>query len=306
VIVSVNCFAKINLFLKVYGKRPDGYHDIISLMQSIDLADSLVLEETDGEGIEISCSNPDVPVDERNLVWKAAGVLAEQVGRPAAGLRVKITKNIPLMGGLAGGSADGAGALAGLCRLWGLDFDDSVLLRLAAKVGSDVPFCLVGGTALVRGRGEIVEPMPVGIVESAKGSGAFLLVLPPVGVDTKSAYDALDESRLKEARKWDDLMIEYVETRDNWMVAIADASFPVLFHNDFEASLFSSSPELVAVSTNLRNHAGHAILSGSGPSMFAWFTDVSEANAARDRYVPIAGETALVAYPVADGVQVMG
>jgi 4-diphosphocytidyl-2-C-methyl-D-erythritol kinase len=306
VIVSVNCFAKINLFLKVYGKRPDGYHDIVSVMQSIDLADRLVLEDTGGEGIEITCSNADVPVDERNLVWRAAEILAEEVGRRAGGLRVADTKNIPLRGGLAGGSADGAGALAGLCRLWGLEFDDSVLLGLAARVGSDVPFCMVGGTALVRGRGEIVEPMPRGIVESSRGSGAFLLVLPPVGVDTKTAYDTLDESRLKEARKWEDLMAEYVEARDNWIRAIADASFPVLFHNDFETSLFASSPELVAVNTNLRNHAGHAILSGSGPSMFAWFAEVSEAIATRDRYVPIAGETALVAYPVPNGVQVMG
>ncbi len=306
VIVTVTCNAKLNLFLKVYGKRPDGFHDIISIMQSIGLADTLVMEDSDNEGIHIECTNPNVPVDESNLVWKAAKLLLKETGRRAGGLRVRIEKNIPMMGGLAGGSTDGAGALVGLNRLWKLGLEDEQIIRLAARIGSDAPFCVVGGTSLVRGRGDVVEPLPEGIAHGSLAGGAFMLVLPPVQIETKRAYDILDESRHTQVRKWEALTSEYTEILDGWVRAIADGAIPAMFHNDFADPVFDSNPGLGAVYNNLRNTAGHAVLSGSGSSMFAWFDRAADAIEARDRYMPVAGEMVIVVYPVDEGVSIEG
>jgi len=304
VAVRVRCFAKLNLFLKIYGKRADGFHDLVSLMQSIDLADKLLLEETGDEGIVISCTNPNIPADSRNLVWRAAEMLAEAAGRPVGGLRITIEKNIPIMGGLGGGSSDGAGALAGLRKLWKLDIEDKQLFEVAARLGSDVPFCLLGGTALVSGRGEFLEPMPTGIAETPRSFGAFLLIIPPLHVSTKAAYELLDENRERAVSKWDEPREEYTVAREGWMAAIATGNLPILFHNDFEQPLFHAMPELEAIHTNLRNFAGHALLSGSGSCIFAWYPMVLDAMTAVDRYPALAGETPLVVFPAGIGIQV--
>lgn len=298
--VSVICPAKINLFLKVYGKRPDGFHDLISVMQSIDLSDRLSIEETERGKIEVSCSNPDVPCDESNLAYKAADYFLNKAALKVDGLRINIEKNIPMMGGLAGGSTDAAGVLVGLRRMMDVKLEDADLVKFASDIGSDVPFCLIGGTALVQGRGEKLEPLPAGL---DRNSGAFLVVLPPMSVDTPWAYNMLDENRATEARKWGDLCEEVKSVREIWMGAIMDGSFPLLFHNDFADPLYKAKPELGAVHENMRNLAGHAILSGSGSAMFAWFSDVSEAIRTRDEYTPIAGEIPLIAYPVSGGAE---
>ncbi|MFH1676966.1 MAG: 4-(cytidine 5'-diphospho)-2-C-methyl-D-erythritol kinase, partial [bacterium] len=141
--IRIVCNAKLNLFLKVYSKRSDGFHDLISVMQSIDLADTLEIRQEAGD-FEITCSNPTVPLDENNSVRRAAKLLSEKFGRSLDGLRIRIEKNIPVMGGLAGGSADAAGTISGLVKLWELDVPDKELLILAARIGSDVPFCMLG------------------------------------------------------------------------------------------------------------------------------------------------------------------
>ena len=303
VIVSVICPAKLNLFLKVYGKRPDDFHNLISVMQSIDLSDRLSIEKTESGKIEVSCSNPDVPCGESNLAYKAADYFLKKVNRKVGGLKIHIEKNIPVMGGLAGGSSDAAGVLVGLRRIMHVNLEDADLVKFASDIGSDVPFCMIGGTALVQGRGEKLEPLPTGL---DRNSGAFLVVLPPMNVDTPWAYGMLDESRATEARKWGDLREEYHSVREVWMSAILDGSFPLLFHNDFAEPLYAAKPELGAVHVNMRNIAGHAILSGSGSAMFAWFSDVSEAIRTRDVYTPIAGEIPLIAYPVSSGAELQG
>ncbi len=302
--ITVTCHAKLNLFLKIYGERPDGFHDLISVMQSVDLSDTLHIEQTDTGGIEIDSSNPDIPVDQSNLVWRAAEILAGEAGREVGGLKFTIEKNIPVMAGLAGGSSNGAGAIKGLRKLWDLDLDDRELFRIAAIVGSDVPFCLLGGTALVSGRGEKLEPMPEGIAADPQKSGAFLLVFPPVSVNTRQAYQLLDESLEKEAGNRDSLEEEYETIRGSWMSAIAGGDFPILFHNDFEVPIFRSRPELGAIHINLRNYAGHAVLSGSGSCMFAWYPSMSEAVTAQENYPAIAGEIALIAQPVNNGIEI--
>ena len=154
--------AKVNLTLEILGKRPDGYHEIVSIMQTIDLADSLRLEAA--EGIELHVAGPaasGMPEDQtRNLAYRAAATLRAAAGRTGLGARIVLEKRIPAGMGLGGGSSDAAAVLRGLDRLWRLDLDHKTLTTIAAGIGSDVPFFLHGGTALVRGRGEVIEPLP--------------------------------------------------------------------------------------------------------------------------------------------------
>ena len=304
--VSVRCHAKLNLFLKVYGKRPDGFHDIISVMQSIDLADRLLLEQTNSEGIEIVCSRPGVPLDNSNLVWKAAELLSRETGYLHGGLKIRIEKDIPVMAGLAGGSADAAGALEALRKLWKLEIDDTVLYSLAGKLGSDVPFCLLGGTAIAGGRGEVLEPFPTGLADRLPDTGAFVVITPPIQVETKGAYDLLDRMREKETRNWSSLWEEHSDIREVWNAALIEGNFSTFFTNDFEEPVLGSIPELASIHAHLRNSAGHALLSGSGASMFAYFPVTTLAIAAAESYVPLNGESALVAFPVGRGVELDG
>ncbi len=152
----LKAYAKINLTLEVLGRREDGYHDIVSILQTIDLHDTLTLEPAQDMALECDQSELEGP---DNLVLKAAALLREATGCHQ-GARLKLQKGIPLAAGLGGGSSDAAAALLGLSRLWGLGLSAEKLMPLAAKLGSDVPFFLYGGTAMAQGRGEIVRPLP--------------------------------------------------------------------------------------------------------------------------------------------------
>lgn len=303
-ILSVKSYAKLNLFLKVYDKRPDGFHDIISIMQSIDLADTLTFDDAaDGNsGIRITCNDPEIPTDESNLVWKAAEILANSINLTNYGLKIHIVKNIPPMGGLAGGSSNAAATLIALRQIWCPEKPSELLFKLAAEIGSDIPFCLQGGTVLVRGKGEILEPLPEGL-DRKFPEGVFLLVLPPVKVETGPAYDAIDSGRETDVRKWDSLWDEHLTVLEGWLNGIGYGDFTYLFHNDFENPVFNYHPELEAIHENLRNHAGHALMSGSGSTIFAWFPSMNDAFAARDSYSPVAGESVLLARPVGQGMR---
>lgn len=154
--LRVDAHAKVNLSLEVLGKRSDGYHELRSIMQSVSLADSLSFEEA--AELSLRCDDPHLR-GEDNLVWKAAVALHE-AGGLGIGAAIRLHKRIPLASGLGGASADAAATLAGLTRLWGLRADVGELASIGAAVGSDVPFFLWGGAALVSGRGEVVEPLP--------------------------------------------------------------------------------------------------------------------------------------------------
>lgn len=298
----VRCHAKLNLFLKILGKRPDGYHDLISIMQSIDLSDIIRLEETQTNAIEITCSNPNVPLDHTNIAWKAAETLTKVTHKPSRGIKISIEKGIPLMGGLAGGSANGAGTLRALQKLWNLPIDEKTLIDLAAQIGSDVPFCLIGGTALVRGKGEIVEPLPTGLADLSVRGGAFLLVIPPVKVNTKEAYDSLDLYRQAENIEPDE-SIDPLLLMQTWQKAIFEGTIVELLHNDFEPVVLRNYPILSDIHKNLRNTAGHALISGSGSTIFAWFPTVNDALAAQNAYTPVANEATLISLPVSKGIE---
>ena len=158
--VTLRAFAKINLSLRVTGARPDGFHDVRTILQAIDLFDRVTCDARRGP-FEIRCDMPGVPTDRTNLVWKAAQLLWEAAGRSgdAARRRRDAEKKIPMQAGLGGGSSDAAAALLGLRRLWKLRVPDEQLHAMAARLGSDVPFFLVGGTALGLGRGDEVYPL---------------------------------------------------------------------------------------------------------------------------------------------------
>lgn len=180
--------AKINLYLEILGSRPDGYSEVAMVLQSIHLADRLQLK-CRPHGIHLTCDRPEVPTDARNLAYQAAELLQKEC-HSAAGVEIHIEKHIPVAAGLAGGSADAAAVLVGLNQLWGLGLTVGELQSLAARLGSDIPFCVQGGTQLATGRGEVLEPL-------ADWEGIPVLLAKPkhLGVSTAWAYQAFRSRR---------------------------------------------------------------------------------------------------------------
>jgi 4-diphosphocytidyl-2-C-methyl-D-erythritol kinase len=155
--------AKINLYLGIVGDRPDGFHELVMVLQSINLADRVTITETPKSGIQLTCSDSEVPQDATNLAYKAADLIYQrfpEVAKRQAGVSITIDKQIPMGAGLAGGSADCAAVLVGMDLLWDLGLTQAELQTLASELGSDIPFCIGGGTALATGRGELLDPLP--------------------------------------------------------------------------------------------------------------------------------------------------
>lgn len=180
----IRTHGKINLTLDVIGKRADGYHDIVSVMQSISLSDEIRLSLTDEE-ISAACNHPEVPVDRGNLVCQAAREL-QRVAGIRKGVHIELSKGIPVAAGLGGGSSDAAAVLLGLNRLWGTGLSHEQLSAIGSGIGADVPFCLLGGTALAEGIGERLLPLP-GFAKQW-----LILIKPPFGVSTRKIYEAFD------------------------------------------------------------------------------------------------------------------
>ena len=157
--MEIQAFAKLNLTLDILGKREDGYHDLRMVMQSITLADTLTLEENRGEGLRVSANLRFLPTGEKNLAAAAALRFWESLGREPENLDIRIEKRIPVCAGMAGGSSDAAAVLRALNQRAGEPFAPKELARLGERVGSDVPYCVLGGTALAEGRGEVLTPL---------------------------------------------------------------------------------------------------------------------------------------------------
>lgn len=180
-------FAKLNLTLDVLGKRPDGYHDLQSVMQTISIRDDVEIDVETGKPWKLLCSNPDIPTDERNLAWKAAKVFCDTMKKEPDGLEIRITKRIPSGAGLGGGSADAAAVLRALNRHYGAPLSILALAELGAQVGSDVPFCTLCGTAMVEGRGERLRKLP-DLPECI-----FVVCKPEFSVSTPELYQKIDQ-----------------------------------------------------------------------------------------------------------------
>jgi len=272
--------AKINLYLRIVGKRPDGYHELETLMLPLDFGDEITLQPLDGE-LRLECDNPSLPTDDSNLALRAAKLLGEDCGGKR-GAKIALTKRTPLAAGLGGGSSNAAAVLLGLNNLWGLDADDATLHRLAARLGSDVNFFLGGGAALCRGRGEQIEPAP------CKLSASVLLVNPGFGISTKWAYESWakaaavsrpttappEVSRLLRALAKDDL-----------------ATVSQCLFNSLEAPSIRKFPVLELIKESMRNDgASGAMMSGSGATVFGLFADAraaeSSAKKVREEFGP--------------------
>ncbi|CAN5612334.1 4-(cytidine 5'-diphospho)-2-C-methyl-D-erythritol kinase [soil metagenome] len=252
----VRAHAKVNLDLRVLGTRPDGYHELRTVFQTIELHDTLTCSERAGPFV-LKCRTPGIPLDSSNLVWRAAAALWRALGRAGdpCDTTIVLDKAIPMQAGLGGGSADAAAALFALAKLWG-GAPLTLLREVGAVIGADVAFCLSGGTALGLGRGEEIYPLvdlpPHWIV----------IVLPPFGVSTAEAYGWYDEDRaagLREARELQVLPVPW-PSRAAQMV------------NDLEPPVVRRHPEITAIKTALREAgAAAAAMSGSGSAVFGLF-----------------------------------
>lgn len=271
-------FAKINLHLEVLRRRPDGYHDLRTVFQTVDLADEVGLETTRA-GIELRVTGADLPVDHRNLAWRAAAAfLARYPGEAGRrGVRIELDKRIPVQGGLGGGSSNAATVLLGLARLRGLEAGPGEraggLGVMARELGADVPFFLLGGTAVGEGRGDLLTALDDGAVRPlARGQGLWLAV-PPFGVSTREAFDSAP------ARGEGPPFARLAAALAGERVALED----LIGDNDLERPVFAARPELEALYTDLvRSGATRVRMSGSGSTLFALYDDPAAAR-------PVAG-----------------
>lgn len=256
--------AKLNLFLEVTGKRPDGYHALQTLMLAVDLFDTLEVQDDPAGGLTLACDTPGVPAGPQNLAWKAADGLRRRLA-PGRGARMRLTKRVPHQAGLGGGSSDAAAAILGCAKVWGVEPSAAV----AAEVGSDVAFFLGGPAAWCTGRGEVVEPEAVG------GALWFVLVKPPGGLGTADVYRRLtvpgtpaDGTGLREAVRAGD------------PAAVARHLF-----NRLEGPAFALRPDLQSVRDELVTcGALGAKLTGSGVAVFGVCRDRPHADEVAGRF----------------------
>lgn len=279
--------AKINLHLEVLGLRADGFHELAMLMQSLDLADELLLAPSADGRISLRIDRDDLPSDGSNLIVRAAELLRSRAGLPELGTKIELRKRIPIGAGLAGGSSDGAAALVGLNQLWGLGFAAADLHRFAAELGSDLPFCLEGGTRLCFGRGEILEDPGLAQLPAL---GVLLIKDPSASVSTPWAYHRCRELRgdfyLDDE---DDFEQRRAALRQGPLLAAlrGERSLPPL-RNDLQSVV---EPEVESVRlglTLLREQADARVvaMSGSGPTLFALYDSGDQAERAAERLAP--------------------
>ena len=246
--------AKINLTLDVIRKRTDGYHEVEMVMQSVDLCDRLTFQQNHTSRIELSSNISHIPLDERNLVYKAAELIRQEYGIKS-GVAIYIDKHIPVAAGLAGGSSDAAATLRGLNQFWNLGLSFEQLRMLGSRIGSDVPFCIEGGTAIATGRGERLEsitPLPPFWI---------VLVKPSISVSTADVYRNLKIDEITEHPSAE-RMTEAICTGD--LNQVADCLGNVL-----ESVTFKMHPEVEKIKQQLiKFGAAGALMSGSGPTLY--------------------------------------
>ena len=261
----VRAYAKINLTLDVLGRRADGYHELATVMQTVDLYDTICLTPTSDERVQMLCSNADLS-NESNLVAKAAQLIQQHLSSPR-GVRIELYKRIPTAAGLGGGSSDAAAALLALRQWWHLSLSNEDLLTMATSLGSDVPFFLTGGLALCEGRGEHVTPLTHYWPTQMRW---LLLLKPSISVSTASVFRQLPAS-------------DY--TFGTHTLAVCSAlnarqnPGQEHLHNSLERSVLEQYPQVAQAKESLL-HAGASFvrLSGSGPTLFTAFSDLARAS----------------------------
>ena len=265
--------AKINLYLEIIGDRPDHYHELAMILQSIDLADEIELRSLSIDSIRVHCNHPQVPTDRSNLAYRAAELMTTQFPNAFAkygGVEITITKRIPVAAGLAGGSTNAAAVLVGINLLWKLGLTQSELEELGATLGSDVPFCVAGGTAIATGRGEQLSPLP-----SLNSIYIVLGKYKSLEVSTPWAYKTYrTEFGDSYIRGRDNLAVRASAVHSGEMVkAILHQDVKEIaqkLHNDLEKVVLPAYPQVLQLRETFVN-AGvlGTMMSGSGPSVFA-------------------------------------
>ncbi|MEB3340878.1 4-(cytidine 5'-diphospho)-2-C-methyl-D-erythritol kinase [Okeania sp.] len=273
--------AKINLYLEIIGDRPDGYHELAMVLQSISLADQIDIRSIGVENIVVRCDHPLVPENESNIAYRAASLMSKQfpdVFAQYGGVEITIHKHIPVAAGLAGGSANAAAVLVGLDLMWGLGLTRGELQELGAQLGSDVPFCVGGGTALATGRGEVLSPLP-----NLDDIYLVLAKYRKLSISTPWAYKTY-------RRKFGHTYVTDTEGQENsgqrvhsepMISAIANHNhreIGKLLHNDLEKIALPEYPQLLKLREAFasENVLG-AMMSGSGPTVFALTESQSQA-----------------------------
>ena len=259
--------AKVNLHLEVLHQREDGYHEIETIFQAVELYDTLHFRRTTGP-IHVNCTHPSVPTDRTNLCHRAAKLLRSRIG-VSGGLEITLEKNIPVAAGLGGGSADAAATLLAASRLWEVELEDEDLLDLATKLGADVPFFLKGGLQLGRGIGEVLTPL------NSSGLGTYLIVTPKVEIATSWVYERLRMGLTHGTPKVN------LQTTKALLSRFPERQWPGF--NRLGDVVFPAYPQLHRLFLELEETRPRvAMLSGSGPSLFAVYSTLDEAEKARD------------------------
>lgn len=265
--IDCKAYAKVNLGLDVLRRREDGYHDVKMIMQTVDLYDSITVEDAE-EGIEITSDKDFVPTDESNLMYKAAKLLMDEFSI-TKGVKLHLEKNIPVAAGMAGGSTDAAAVLKAVNVLFDLGLSDEELMKRGVKIGADVPYCIMGGTALSEGIGEVLTEIK-GIPDSI-----ILIAKPPISVSTKYVYENLHANELKRHPDIDG-MIKEIEAGN--LRGIADK-----MENVLETVTVKKYPEIDKIKQFMKdNGALNSIMSGSGPTVFGLYDDMEAAKKAYD------------------------
>lgn len=258
--------AKINLSLDVLGRRDDGYHTVEMVMQTIGLCDSINLETRSDGQIQVHCVHPFVPAGEENLAYKTANLLRSLSGNPSLGATITIVKNIPVAAGLGGGSADAAAVLKGLNLLWNLNLSNHQLAQAGLKLGADIPFCLMGGTALAGGIGEELTRLP------PAPKLWVVLLKPNAGVSTAEVY-----------KKYDNAAVQRRPDTSRLVAALAAGSLEGIataMANVLESVTFPRLPVLRHLKQKAMEFGAlAALMSGSGPTIFALAPDYRRADA---------------------------
>lgn len=271
-------YAKINLTLDVLGKRDDGYHDIESVMQTISLRDDIQIDIGTGEPWTILCDKEGVPTDESNLCWKAAKLFFKTIGQDPDGLQIHITKRIPMQAGLGGGSADAAAVLRALNRHYNMPLSLLALAELGSEVGSDVPFCVLCGTAVVGGRGERIRKLP------DMPECIFVVCKPEFSVSTSELYGVIDSKEIA-SRPNTAAMESAILAGD--LDAIAHT-----VHNVFDPIVTEEHPELNYIKSIMNTYGGVGYqMTGSGSAVYGIVGNFENAavicNMLRDNYSQI-------------------
>lgn len=257
--IELKALAKINLGLDVLGRRENGYHDVRMVMQTIYLYDDVTLERTEEAGIQVQANLHYLPVGEKNIAYQAANLLMEEF-HIQEGLKITLNKRIPVAAGMAGGSSNAAAVLVGMNRLFRLGLSERELMERGVKLGADVPYCVMRGTVLAEGIGEVLTPL-------APLPRCYILVAKPgISVSTKTVYEKLDAHEIEEHPDIDGLLAG-LEAGDLKKVASA-------MGNVLEKVTIDDHPVIAEIKDKMKeNGALNAMMSGSGPTVFGIFED---------------------------------